>query len=195
VRPSGPESRRSVKKEATVSGVLRRILLRNWIVAEWSKRGYFHRKTRRQRVANYVFKLIFGVNGDVPWSVHFTTRVTHPQRISFGEGVERSFMVSGNCYIQAGNGIEFGSGTMFGPGVKIISANHDSRDFRHWLPAPPIRIGERCWIGANAVILPGVNLGDRVVVGAGAVVTRDVPAGRTVVGNPARDLSELREAK
>jgi acetyltransferase-like isoleucine patch superfamily enzyme len=101
-------------------------------------------------------------------------------------GVERSFAVSGGCYFQAGNGIEIGDGTIFGPAVRMISADHDMTNGAMWKPARPIRIGRNCWIGASAIILPGVELGDRVVIGAGAVVTRDVPAGSVAVGNPAR---------
>ena len=48
-------------------------------------------------------------------------------------------------------------------------------------------------IGTGAVLLGGITIGERAVVGAGAVVTRDVPAGRTVMGNPAR-LSRGRSA-
>ena len=48
-------------------------------------------------------------------------------------------------------------------------------------------------IGTGAVLLGGITVGERAVVGAGSVVTRDVPAGRTVMGNPAR-LSRGRSA-
>jgi len=48
-------------------------------------------------------------------------------------------------------------------------------------------------IGTGAVLLGGITIGERAVVGAGSVVTRDVPAGRTVMGNPAR-LSRGRSA-
>ncbi len=47
-------------------------------------------------------------------------------------------------------------------------------------------VGERCFIGARAIIMPGVRIGDGSIVGAGAVVTRDVPPGSVVVGNPAK---------
>ena len=46
-------------------------------------------------------------------------------------------------------------------------------------------IGSNCFIGAQAVIMPGVRVGDQCIVGSGAVVTKDVPSGSIVDGNPA----------
>ena len=51
-------------------------------------------------------------------------------------------------------------------------------------------IGDRCFIGASAIILPNVHIGNEVVVAAGAVVTKDVPSNCIVAGNPARILRE-----
>lgn len=50
------------------------------------------------------------------------------------------------------------------------------------------RIGERCNIGAHALIMPGITIGDGSIVAAGSVVVRDVPPGSLVYGNPARVL-------
>ena len=36
-----------------------------------------------------------------------------------------------------------------------------------------ITVGKGCWIGANAIILPGVTIGDGCIMGAGAVVNKD----------------------
>lgn len=47
------------------------------------------------------------------------------------------------------------------------------------------RVGERCFVGARSVILPGVVVGDGSIVAAGAVVVRDVPPNTIVAGNPA----------
>ena len=49
-----------------------------------------------------------------------------------------------------------------------------------------IVIGERAFVGARAILLPGITVGSRSVIGAGSVVTRDVPAGTVVAGVPAR---------
>lgn len=50
------------------------------------------------------------------------------------------------------------------------------------------RIGDRCLIGAGAVIVGGVRIGHDVKIGAGAVVSADVPDGCTVVAQPPRVL-------
>jgi acetyltransferase-like isoleucine patch superfamily enzyme len=49
-----------------------------------------------------------------------------------------------------------------------------------------VYIGDNCFIGAHALILPGVTIGDNCIVAAASVVVRDVPAGSLVTGNPAR---------
>lgn len=146
----------------------------------------------RLLLVNWVFQRILGINSDIPWSVHYTSRVTNPDKLQVGRGVRKSFAVSGGCYIQAGNGVEIGEGTIFAPGVKIISANHDIENSeRNWKESGPIVIGRHCWIGANAVILPDVHLGDRVVVGAGAVVTRSFPSDIIIAGVPAEIVRRL----
>jgi acetyltransferase-like isoleucine patch superfamily enzyme len=54
----------------------------------------------------------------------------------------------------------------------------------------PIRIGDRVWIGARAVILKGVTIGDGAIVAAGSVVTKDVAPGTLVGGVPAKFIRE-----
>lgn len=64
-----------------------------------------------------------------------------------------------------------------------------------------VTIGNRVFIGMNAIITRGVTIGDDVVIGAGSVVTRDCPSGGVYAGNPARllmstgDFYEKRKAK
>lgn len=47
-------------------------------------------------------------------------------------------------------------------------------------------VGERCFIGARSILMPGISVGEGSIVGAGSVVTKDVPPHSMVVGNPAR---------
>lgn len=140
---------------------------------------------------NFIVQRVFRVNSDTPWQVHYTSSVMRADKISLGKDVWISFASSGACYIQGDNGIEIGDNTIFGPGIKIISTNHDIRSLNTWMGGKPIRIGERCWIGANAVILPEVALGDGCVVGAGSVVTKSFESGSIIAGVPARIIGRV----
>src|SRR6267142_3467562 len=59
------------------------------------------------------------------------------------------------------------------------------------MKGPTIRRGAR--IGGGAILLPAIEIGEEAFVGAGAVVTKDVPAGKVVVGSPARVLRDVSE--
>jgi acetyltransferase-like isoleucine patch superfamily enzyme len=50
----------------------------------------------------------------------------------------------------------------------------------------PIRIEDRVWLGARAIVLKGVSIGHDSVIGAGAIVTKSVPPFSVVVGPAAR---------
>lgn len=43
-----------------------------------------------------------------------------------------------------------------------------------------VSIGNWCYIGTNALIMPGVTIGDNVLVAAGSVVTKSVSSGMVV---------------
>lgn len=47
-------------------------------------------------------------------------------------------------------------------------------------------LGDGCWLGMRAMIMPGVVIGEGAVVAAGSVVTKDVPPYAVVGGNPAK---------
>ena len=97
-----------------------------------------------------------------------------------------------NLMIDACGFIEIGDQNMFGPDVYITDSNHrfESELAPSGLPMDTgtVKIGNRCWIGAKAVILKDVELGDGCVVGAGAVVTQSVPPGAVVAGVSASPL-------
>ena len=72
-------------------------------------------------------------------------------------------------------------------GVMFVNDLYPKPNNPDWKPAKTT-VGDDVSIGSNATILP-VKIGDGAIIGAGAVVTKDVPAGATVVGNPAREIS------
>lgn len=141
-------------------------------------------------ILDVIFRRILRQNAEVRWPVHFTSTIRCGHKLKRGKDCRPGD--SPNVYINAMNGVELGDYTNIGPGVSIISANHNPTDNRKHLPAAPVRIGRHCWLGAGAAILPEVVLGDFTIVGAGAVVTRSFPAGYCVVaGNPARIIKSL----
>ena len=85
--------------------------------------------------------------------------------------------------------VTIGAHTVVCEDVLILTHLHDIADpfDKSRCTYSPLVIGERCFIGERATILPQVtSIGDEAVIGACAVVTHDVPAGETWVGNPAR---------
>jgi acetyltransferase-like isoleucine patch superfamily enzyme len=73
-------------------------------------------------------------------------------------------------------------------GTRILchDASSNRRQALTWVA--PVTIGERAFVGADSLILPGVSIGADAVVAAGSVVSRDVPAGTVVAGVPAHPI-------
>lgn len=91
------------------------------------------------------------------------------------------------CYFQNYHGkIIIGKDVWIAQNVGIITENHDPKNPDNHLEAKDVEIGDSCWIGMNAVILPGVKLGPHTTVGAGAIVTHCFPGNCIVAGNPAK---------
>ena len=118
---------------------------------------------------------------------------------------ERTFV--GNSVIVIASRVEIGDDVLVAWGCTIV--DHDSHamkfsdrkdDVEQWLDGKkdwgsveikPVTIGDKAWIGLNAIILKGVMIGEGAVVAAGSVVTHDVPPYAVVAGNPARVVREL----
>ena len=97
--------------------------------------------------------------------------------------------IQADAYITAYSTLE---GNVFiAPCVVTTNDNFMGRtERRHELiEGPTIRRGAR--VGGGAILCPGVEIGAEAFVGAGAVVVKDVPAGKVVVGNPARVLRDV----
>ena len=138
----------------------------------------------------FFFQRVLRINSHVPWPVHLSSLVSSPEKIKRHYWRPYPGFMPG-CYIQALNGIEIGKNVRMGPGIKIISSNHNIYNFDEHLDEKPIRIGDNCWIGANAVILPGVELGNHVIVAAGAIVTKSFPDNCIVGGIPAKVIKNI----
>jgi maltose O-acetyltransferase len=116
----------------------------------------------------------------------------HTNLVRVGAGA----LVNYGCHIENVAPVEIGSRTALGQFVKIITSTHEvgQHDTRAgtW-GVLPVKIGQGCWIGASAVLLPGVTVGDGVVIAAGAVVRADCEPDGLYAGVPARRVAELDE--
>lgn len=94
--------------------------------------------------------------------------------------------------ISGHGGVEIGDDTQLGPGVLVTTTGHD---YRAGLETSfkKIVLGNRVWVGARAIILPGVTIGDNAVIGAGTVVTKDIPPNCVAVGVPAKVIKTFDE--
>jgi acetyltransferase-like isoleucine patch superfamily enzyme len=87
--------------------------------------------------------------------------------------------------------VEIGNDIWTGHYVYITDQNHgyegldEPIGLQMWHNSPVV-IGDGCWLGHGAVILPGARLGRNVAVAAGAVVRGEIPDHCVVAGVPAR---------
>lgn len=81
-------------------------------------------------------------------------------------------------------GIHIGSHTAITGGVAIMTHDFVMREWRD------THIGSNCFLGFNAIVLPGVTIGDHVIVAGNSVVVKDVPSNCVVMGNPARIVEQ-----
>lgn len=120
---------------------------------------------------------------------------------------ERTFI--GASTLVCADAIEIGDDVLISWGCTIVDHNshplawnnrrgdvanwfEGRKDWRH-VERAAVRIGDKAWIGFNAIVLKGVVIGEGAIIGAGSVVTRDVPAFTVVAGNPARPIRELEQ--
>lgn len=111
----------------------------------------------------------------------------HP-RIEIGARV----VATGGLTLSALKEIIVEEDVMFAANVFVSDGMHgfehanEPYKYQRMFRIAPVRIKRGCWIGQNAVILPGVTVGELSIIGANSVVTHDVPPRSIVVGVPAR---------
>ena len=150
------------------------------------KRLYFQNKKRKKLITS--FKNSIAYCGD---DLHLfgEPEISHRNKLKIGN----SCRINSDVYLNARSGIEIGNDVTLSNGVKILSTGYDLEQWmlteqKKHTENTPVKIGNHCWIGTNAIILPGVEIsGEFVVIGAGAVVTKSITESNVLVaGNPAK---------
>ena len=157
-------------------------------------------------------ELIHDFNMSRPSEVEYRDKIIRKVFAEVGNNcyIEPPFHANWGCNMHVGNNfysnfnltvvddvdIYIGDNVMIAPNVVIATGTHPicpklrEKGYQYNLP---VHIGNRVWIGAGTIILPGVTIGDDSVIGAGSVVTKNIPSGVVAVGNPCRVLREINE--
>ncbi|TFD69489.1 acyltransferase [Cryobacterium ruanii] len=97
--------------------------------------------------------------------------------------------------IDGSGGLTIGEGCDIASGVHIYTHSSAMRCVsgreQPMVDRSSVKIGNRVFIGANAVVNMGVVIGDEAIIGAGSVVTRNVAARTVVAGAPARVIGRV----
>lgn len=155
-------------------------------------------------------ELLYDFNNSRPTEVKYREDLIRKVFAEVGENcyIEPPFHANWGCNMHVGKNfyanfnltvvddvdIYIGDSVMIAPNVVIATGTHPicpelrEKAYQYNLP---VHIGNRVWVGAGAIILPGVTIGDDSVIGAGSVVTKDVPSGVVAVGNPCRVLRKI----
>ncbi len=82
---------------------------------------------------------------------------------------------------------EIGENCNLSKGVTIGAENRGKR-------AGAPKLGNRVWVGTNAVVVGKITIGDNVMIAPNTFVNRDVPSDSIVIGNPMQILPDRTEA-
>ncbi|WP_140487692.1 acyltransferase [Flavobacterium sp. GSA192] len=98
-----------------------------------------------------------------------------------------------NCTIDYGHCwlIEIGDDVIFAPQVYLLAHDTSTKRSLGYTKIAKIKIGNKCFIGARVLIMPGVTIGENSIIGAGSVVVKSIPANVVAAGNPARVITTL----
>lgn len=157
-------------------------------------------------------ELLYDFNNSRPSEVELREKIIKQVFAEVGENcyIEPPFYANWGCNMHVGHSfyanfsltvvddadIYIGDNVMIAPNVVIATGTHPvcpelrERTYQYNMP---VHIGNRVWIGAGAIILPGVTVGDNSVIGAGSVVTKDIPENVVAAGNPCRVIRPINE--
>lgn len=105
---------------------------------------------------------------------------------------DRCFM-NHNVSITSNESIRIGNDVNIANNVVVVDHDHiiTADGVLGGINCAPVTIGNRVWIGANAVITKGVVIGDGSVIAAGAVVCSDIPEHEVWGGIPAKFIRRI----
>ena len=132
------------------------------------------------------FYILSGIKMGEGSIIHMWANFFQPKNIIIGNGS----IVGDHAFLDGRHKLTIGDNTNIASYVMIYNAEHDLKSKSFSAIEEPVEIGDYCFIGPRATILPGVKIGKGAVVAAGAVVVKNVPNFAIVGGVPAKIIGE-----
>ena len=132
----------------------------------------------------FIYRRVFGMKIGRGVRIEGNCTIWGPRRISIGHGtvINRDVVLDGRFPLTIGSHVSVAVRSM------LLTLEHDLCDANLRPIGAAVSVGDRVFMGACALVLPGVSIGYNAGVAAGAVVTKDVDACSIVAGVPARPV-------
>ena len=137
-----------------------RIAGRHYLRYMWLFRKFENKRRLYFRVLMYLITRKFGLEISPYAKIGEGLYLGHPYNITVGDGV----IIGRNCNLHKG-----------------CTIGRESRGKRKGFPT----LGDKVWVGINAVIVGAVTIGNDVMIAPNSFVNFDVPDHSIVIGNPA----------
>ena len=130
-------------------------------------------------------RIVKSLDDIVQWEniIHPLAVIKNSAKIGHGNVIQHFSSINSNACI--GDHCLINSNTVIGHDVKL--GDYSSLMHQVGIMGDCI-VGEKSFLGAGAKTLPRITIGNGAVIGAGAIVTKNVEAGKTMAGNPAREI-------
>ena len=109
-------------------------------------------------------------------------------QVKYGFQIPFACDIGGGLYLPHWGGIVVNSAVVIGEYATVLHGVTIGKTLRGDDRGAP-ELGNRVWIGPNAVLVGRVRIGDEVLVAPGAFINRDIPNQAVVVGNPGKIVS------
>lgn len=132
---------------------------------------------------------VFGAKIGQKVNIYRTVEITMPWNLEVGDWSA----IGEHALVYNLGRIMIGESVTISQRAHLCAGTHDYNDPAMPLLKPPITIGDKAWVCADAFVGPDVTIGEGAIVGARAVAMKDVDSWTIVAGNPAKTVKTRQE--
>lgn len=110
--------------------------------------------------------------------------------IKYGYQLNANVSIGKGLYIGHRGSVVVNGEAIIGDNVNLahgITIGYEPRGERKGAPT----IGNKVWIGTNAVIVGKITIGDNVLIAPNTFINKDIPANSIVIGSPAKIIFDI----